>query len=484
MTRSVGIYFLSRVLTAGLGLAAVAVFTRLGSPEIYGTYTLVLTAATTIFAVCFHWIQSGILRFLPGEDPARPRVLGTALVGYGGVALLLAPALLGIAVVAPDLGPPRLWPLVGGLALAYAAMEITLGVVHARQRPGTYALMLLTRAAASLALGSLLLVLGHGAAGLLFGVLVAHAAPVAAVAWRWRRRLVSEPADRGTLRRMAAFGLPLGLVGLAAAVIGISDRYMLAALVGVDAAGTYAAPYDLAQRSLQILLLAAFLAASPAIFRHFENGDQAALQDGLLQQARLMLLTVLPAATIMAAAAPLVARLLFGEAFRDAAAALIPIIVVATLVQGVQSYYFSYCFTLAQRTLANAALVFAGAIVNVALNLLLIPAYGATGAAFATLASLVVVLIGSLVVTRRWMVLPWPAADSLRSALACLVAAAPIALAARLEEPLPAVAATALASFVLLLLLLAFDVASLRTLLGHQLQARRRRLIDDRVSQP
>jgi len=483
MMRSAGLYFLARALTAAFGLLAVAVFTRLGTPEIYGAYTLVLTAAVTTFAVCFHWIQSAVLRFLPGEGrPAgepgrRSPVLGAALAGYALAAALVVAALALVAIAAPRSIDRELWLLAGGLTLAYAAMEITLAILHARQRPGSYALLLLGRAAASLAVGSLLLLLGHGAEGLLLGVLVAHAAPVLAVAWRWRRHLALPSIDRGALHRMAAFGLPLGVVGIAGSVIGISDRYMLGWLVGLDAAGSYAAPYDLAQRSLQILMLSAFLATSPTIFRRFEEGGRRALDQSLLGQARLMLATALPAATLLAAGAPLVARLLFGEAFRDAAVGLIPIIVAATLAQGLQSYYFSYCFTLAERTLANAAVVGVGALVNILLNLLLIPAMGANGAAIATLASFLVVLGVSIAVTRRWMTLPWPGGDTARTALVCLAAAPLIAAAARLDDLGPALLGTALAALLLPLLLVATDVAGCRAMLGRRLAvllARRR----------
>lgn len=471
MMRSAGIYFIARVLTAALGLAGVAIFTRLATPEIYGVYTLVMTAAVTTFAVGFHWIQSAIQRFLPAEDRARPKVLGAALAGYAIAAALLMITLSAVAAWGPILLEPELWALAGGLVLAYAAMEIALAVIHARQRSKSYALLLLARASGSLVLGSLLLFLGYGAPGLLLGVLVAHAAPVLGLAWHRRHHLRAQRLDPATLRRMAAFGLPIGLVGIAASVIGISDRYMLAALIGLDAAGSYAAPYDLAQRSLQVLLLAAFLATSPMIFRQFDTGDRAALDKSLLEQARLMLLTALPAATIMAVAAPLVARLLFGAAFREAAASLIPIIIAATLVQGIQSYYFSYVFTLAKRTLANAAVVAAGAVLNLLLNLLLIPVMAATGAAVATLASFAAVLGISLFVTRRWMVLPWPARDMLRIAIACLASAPLIGFAARQPDLWLAMTGTALASLLLLFLLLAINAANCRSLLGMELRA-------------
>ncbi len=475
MIKSAGIYFAARGAAAVCGLLAVAVYTRLATPEIYGVFTLAMTGAITLFAVCFHWIQSAVLRFLPAEDDERPAALAAAIAGFAYV--LVVVALLAIVVISFGLAPvsSNVLLLAVLIAVAYAALEISLAIVHARQKPTVYALLLAARAVGSLAFGSLALGLGFGTGGLLFGVLLAHGLPVLYLAVRWRRRLIGQRFDPRGVRRMASFGLPLAVVGIAASVIGISDRYLLAWLVGLDAAGTYGAPYDLAMRSLQIVMVSAFLAVSPAVFRSFELGDQTRLQACFLQQARLLLVTALPLATVMAAAAPLVARLLFGAEFREAAAALIPWVIAATLVQGITSYYYSYCFTLAKRTLANAVIVGAAAGLNIVLNLLLIPPLGALGAASATLASFLMVLIVTLIATRHWLRLPWPTVDMLKIVAACCIAAPLIGVGARTSDLAAAILATGLASMVLVALLLVSNAAGSRSIVTDLLVALKRR---------
>ena len=483
MIKTAGIYFAARVLAALCGLFAVAVYTRLASPEIYGVFTLVMGAGYAIFAVCFHWIQSALLRFLPAEDGDRPVALGASLAGFALVTVLLIIAgtialLLDVVTVSGDL---VLFAI--AMAIAYAALEISLAVVHARQHPTTYAIMLAARATGSLLFGSFLLFAGYGAPGLLLGVLLAHVLPTLYLAWRWRHRLLSQRFELSAVKRMAAFGLPLGIVGMATATIGISDRYLLALLLGVDAAGSYAAPYELAQRSLQIVMLSAFLAISPTIFRSYELGDHSQFREQLLQQARLILVTALPMATIMAASAPLIGRLLFGVAFRDAAALLIPWIIAATLIQGITSYYYSYCFTLAKRTVANAVIVGVAAVLNIALNLLLIPLFGALGAAYATLASFVFVLAVTLVATRYWLALPWPTVDMLKIGGVCLVSAPLVGFAARADDLLLAIIATGAATTVLAGLLLASDAAGSRGLAADLVADLRRRMTARMVTQ-
>jgi O-antigen/teichoic acid export membrane protein len=465
MMQSAIIYFGARALAALCGLIAVAIYTRLSTPEVYGVFTLVLGAALTLYSAFFFWIQSAILRFLPSEDSARAPSIGAALAGFAIVVclLVLASALL----VGFDLLPIAMeFFLFGtGIALAYAALEISLAIVQARQRPTLYAAMLASRAVASLVLGALLLWIGLGTLGLLTGVLVGHLLPVLFIAWRMRKRLMLQRFELSGVSRMASFGLPLAVVGLASSVIGIADRYVLAAMVSVDAAGAYAAPYEFAQRSLQMLMLSAFLAVSPAVFRSFELGNKAELREHCQQQIRLLLMTSLPAAAIMAAAAPLLSRLFFGESFRDAATMLIPWIIAATWIQGIGSYYFSYGFTLAKRTGANALIVCGGTGFNIALNLLLIPAYGPLGAAIATLLSVSAIVALAVVVSRRWLTLPWPMADWLKVLGVCGFATPLVAWAARVDDLLWAFVACASASFLLIALLLLVDAAGSRAAL-------------------
>jgi O-antigen/teichoic acid export membrane protein len=251
-------------------------------------------------------------------------------------------------------------------------------------------------------------------------------------------------------------------VSIAGAVIAVSDRYMIAAFVGLSEAGIYAAAYDFTQRSVFMVMAAAFLAFSPAVFRSYERGEVALAGRQIRDQVTLFLVTALPMATVLVMAAPLVASVVVGPPFRASAERLFPWIAVSTLLQGLQAFFASYYFTLPHRTAANACIVVGGAFLNVALNLVLIPAAGALGAAIATVASYAAVLIASVVVGRRWVALPWPVRDTVRSLLACLVSAPLLILAGRTANPVHAFAFGAAACGLLALLLLALDVGGSR----------------------
>lgn len=429
------IYFSVRVFAAIVGIVAIALYTRLVSPEAYGVFTLILSAVTTVYALGYQWIRASLLRFLPAQESLKGSPAAAAVIGYGWASL----GLIGIATMMafwPD--PPWTYAQIAlglGCALALSAIELLLAVAQARRRPLLYATLTACRALGALAIGSSLAFAGYGAEGLLLGYLLAHGLPALVMLIWHKRRLFDLPFKGAQLRPLVDFGWPMAVIGIGGAVIGVSDRYMIAWLADTAQAGIYAAPYDLAQRTLNMLMLAAFLAYSPVVFRHYDQDERANLDLALKAQSRLMLVTGLPTALMLALFSTVVAQVFFGPEFREGAANLIPWIAGAALIQGWNSYYLSYGYTLTHKVAINAIVVITGAFINLGLNFILIPGQGALGAAIATLLTYGLLLLTSLVVTRRWYHLPWPVTDLLKMAVLATIAW-PVFLMFQRIEPL------------------------------------------------
>lgn len=462
MRQHAGLYFSARVVSALLGVVAIAAYSRLLEPGRYGIYTLVLTTAMVAADILFQWIRASVGRLLPNEPATASPVLGTAVTSVAavGTAVMVATAVLAWIDVLS--GSPVLIVLGGSIAVGIAAFETTLTVAQARRKVLLYLLLTTCRAVGAVVLGITLILLGMGAQGPLIGLLLASTLPLLVVLVRHRRALWESRPQLAIVRSFAAYGLPFVAVSIAGSIIAASDRYMLAILVGIGEAGTYAAAYDFAQRSLFMVMAAAYLASSPAVFRAYEQGDTARLEAHLRDQIGLFLIAAYPLATILVATAPLLTRIMFGSEFRASAAQLIPWITLGALLQGLQAFLASYYFTLTKRTRANALIVIGGAVLNIPLNLLLIPPLGALGAAVATLLSYAAVLLLSVLNGRRHVILSWPIGDTVRALTACLVVAPFLALAARVPDLASALALTLAACGLLGFLLLLLDAGGSR----------------------
>jgi O-antigen/teichoic acid export membrane protein len=193
-------------------------------------------------------------------------------------------------------------------------------------------------------------------------------------------------AGRDTLAligRLARETWPLLLSGVAVSVYMRIDIVMLRNLVGAGAAGQYAAATRLSEIGyfLPVALSASLL---PSLLRARAAGAPA-YADSMQRYFDLSAALGYGLAIPLALGAPWLVRLAYGEAFAPAAAVLTVHAWAAVFVFiGVARGQFLVNEGLTRFNLVATA---TGALANVALNLLLIPRLGGTGAAIATVVS-------------------------------------------------------------------------------------------------
>ena len=332
----------------------------------------------------------GIIRFATSPtltEAERESVPATALalsVVSGAALAALGWALAGPLAEALLLGPGRA-EVVRWLAVFVGfktVSEVSYTVLRQRERVGTFAAVSAAEAALLVVAIVAFLLDGQGLAGVMKGYALS-AAVTAAVVTPLLLRHVSRRVRWGLVRPMMTFGVPLIASGLAARFLNLGDRFLLVQMLGPEAA----APYEWAARFggvVNTLLVQSFVLAftvlgmkaldetgSPELhrqaFRHFSAlAGWVVLGLGLFVGDVSRLLTDVPAYVETEGLVVLIAG---GFAFYG----LYYVVVNVLYAAG--------------RTRAVAASVGGAAALNLALNLVLIPALGAAGAAVATLVS-------------------------------------------------------------------------------------------------
>ena len=233
-----------------------------------------------------------------------------------------------------------------------------------------------------MALGIGLVLAGYAVAGALLGTMLAALIAVTAF-WRvwWIGR---EFFDAGLARRIVRFGAPLAASALVLWLATFADRWLLGYFAGAEQAGLYAAGYDLQMNLLGVPMTVMQLAGVPlAVSALSERGAQGA-QDQLRLLGAFMILIVLPAALGVVMTGPLLTTIFLGEEFRPLALSLFPVLIGATFLKALMMYV-NYGYFLAARSGLTLLSFSAAAVVDIALNLILIPRYGAWGSAVAAL---------------------------------------------------------------------------------------------------
>lgn len=426
-------YLPANIVQGLVGLATIVAFTRLLTPGEFGDYALGYAAMTLVHTLAFTWNEAAMARFWVGEsDAGRGRAHAASVYGVFALALVLPLAAAGVTVLLP-LPPGLKLALVCGL-LAIPPRAFAKLAQERRRAAGDVsgaALIDIVQSLGAFLVGAGLAVAGvaGGAAPLIgFGVaaLACTLACFAAETALWRGGRL-EPAR---VRAHAGYGVPVAASLILALVLATTDRFLLAAFLDAEAVGVYHAGYSLANRTLDVVFVWLGAAGAPALVAALERGGLAALVPSAREQASLMLALTLPAAVGLALVAEPLAGLMVGAELAAGAAQVTPWIAASGLLAGLTTYYFHQAFTLGQRTplLLAAMAIPAGA--NLALNLILIPRFGLTGALAATVASYGLGLVASIALGRRALALPipWRASAELAAAtglMAAVVAALP-----------------------------------------------------------
>jgi O-antigen/teichoic acid export membrane protein len=271
----------------------------------------------------------------------------------------------------------------------------------------------------------------------------------------YRREQLGLQFDRTLMREMNRFGGPLVPSALALWVTNFSDRFFLVKLSGPAEVGLYSIGVRIA--SVIVLFLTAFRTAWPAFAYSIEDESEARRTFGFVLTYLLAVVSWL--ALGLGLLSPWIVRVLTTSQFY---AGHRPVAILA--FAGVaQAGYAVVAIGIgrARRTQFNWVVTGIGALLNVGLNLLLIPRYGMMGAAIATVAGYSVMFVVMAWHAQRVYPVPY----QWRRIATCVAAAVGLLLVGKLLH-VPLAAA--------ILLSLAYPLALL--LLGFFLPAERARL--------
>jgi O-antigen/teichoic acid export membrane protein len=389
------IYGLGGLVSRIVAVLLLPVYTHYLTPADYGKIETLVALTTLLGIILRAGISSAFFRFyFDAEDAAgRRTVLRTSFwftMGGGTLGLLL---LLVLAAPISDLlfdttSAANLVRAAGVALWATVNYEQLTSLFRVEERSLAFVGASLANVAVTIGVTLLLVVsLDKGAVGVIVGnfsgTLVVYLALLG-----FRREQLGLEFDRGLLRAMNRFGIPLVPTALFLWVTNFSDRFFLVKLSDVAQAGLYSVGVRVA--SAMVLLLTAFRMAWPAFAYSIREDDHA-------KRAYAFVLTYMTVVTswlalVLTLLAPWLVHILAAPRFASASRVVGPL--------SFASVAFGAYIVIAigvgriRRTQFNWVVTGAAAIVNVALNLTLIPPYGMMGAAIATVAAYVTMAVG------------------------------------------------------------------------------------------
>ena len=410
LIKSSGIYALASLASPLVSLVLAPFLTRNLSHEDYGALAVITTTVALVAGLTQLGLGSAFFRSY-NYDYESPRdrlgVLSTVVIL---LALVSLPIILAIILTAPYLAILLLRnssfsDVIRLGALVVLMQNLTVpgfAWLRAENRAGFFTMLSITNLLVNLGTTLVLVGLLHmGMAGSLIGTGSGFAVvAICTLPLILLRAGIDLRFD--IARGLLSFGLPNASTFVSMWVLQLSDRYLLSFFGSLAQTASYAVAYSLGG-ILNVVILAPFTLAWPsAMFSIAKREDAPRIFRLVFLWYSIVLLFV---AFALSLASMIMLYLFFPPTYRSAAF-IIPIIALSTLFYGIYNI-FTIGISIKRKTWFVVVFTSASALVNVGLNLVLIPHYGAMGAAMSTLLAYAFLSMIAYIVNQRIYPIPF-----------------------------------------------------------------------------
>ena len=417
------IYFLGRIFPAGVAFVGISIYAHLLDPSSFGAYAILISVSFLVGMTGFSWLRNAVLRMLATiSAEEEPDFLATCIVSFTCTALVVVLVLVGVLRLYNAGLSLSMVALTAVSAVASSWFELNITVAQAKGRLSILSGLQIARSLASLGATLVFIKMGYREGGLLGGFVVGNLVSIgsagfwsAAVRGRYRR---------GVFSRLFGFGWPSSV----AALNNISPtfmRYMLEVTGSMAVVGIYSAASDFAGQTVSLLIGTASLAGQPLAFRARDRGTYEDLMTQLRANASIIFVIGLGATVGLITLAGPIAHVYFGSKFQAYSGSLIPFVLtlaaVGVLFSGLRGVYFEQAFEIAYVTWPLAVIMVARTISTVALGFFAVRSYGIVGAAITVLFTDIWSSGLSFVWGRRFVVMPIPVQNFMKTCFASAV---------------------------------------------------------------
>lgn len=401
-------YLGGRVCLMLLGFLSFPVFTRVFSVSDYGIMSLVLKVLLLLTVLGKFGLQNSVQRFY-GEEGASAntetsrRYYSTLFFGALGTGTLMAVLFVLAMLFAPaalvETRLKHLFLFAAVLIIVRSLQPTLIGFLRAEGKTKTYNATEIAVKGLTILLTITLLLFWKRTLSVFFGSMIAvEVAGIVVLAWYMRRRglIDLKAVDWHYFRKAAVFAFPLIGYELASVVLDSGDRLLVQHYMGSQPLGYYSAAYNVSTYVEEALMVPINLALFPIYMKLWVEKGKQETQAFLSRSLNGFLALAVGVACIVLLTSRDVIVVLASSKFQDASR-LLPVLVIGLLIYAVH-IFLNAALLIYKKTATMTRLVVYACAINLLLNIVLIPRIGLQGAAIATLASylIMVLLMGAV----------------------------------------------------------------------------------------
>ena len=214
--------------------------------------------------------------------------------------------------------------------------------------------------------------------------------------------------DKNIAKKILTFSLPLIGLFFCDYILTFSDRLFIDYYLGKKSVGIYGANYDLIKQLSLFFMMVQSYVLYPRINKAYSDKNIDLFRKLFNYNMKLFLIIFIPLSFVLIYFNNFISTLFLGIDFRDFSYQIIPLFSVMFLMWGIKIYHFDYIFQLKEKTTLPFYILLFGSILNIVLNIIMIPRFEILGALYSTFISYLIVLILSILLTNRLILITFP----------------------------------------------------------------------------
>jgi O-antigen/teichoic acid export membrane protein len=408
-----------------LGFISLPVLTRLLTVAQYGELSLALKLCLLWTVVTKCGIQNAALRFFPeasnGTDVEKQACASTLILSAGFLSLALGIfGYISVRIAGTHLSPAliSLAPFLFLLAFVRSVQPTFSGLLRSARRTWLFNTCELSGKAMGILFSILALTLiAIDLRYFVAGLFASEALVMLAIGvWFYRAGLLSlRRFERRLAFEAVRFSLPLIAYELTSVVLDSGDRILVARYLGLSRLGLYSAAYSIATYAEEALMTPVNMALMPAYMKIWvDQGAEATARFLATSLDHFIMAAGAVAVLVYVGSADLIGIL--ASAKFAAAQTLLPVLVIGLLVYATH-IFFTAPLIIHKRSMVLTCVTTLCCIVNIGLNMALLPQMGLMGAAVATLLSYLLLVVSLFLVSRRLLSFSLPLVTLLSSSV-------------------------------------------------------------------
>jgi len=379
---------IANALVALSGIIFMPLITKTLGAHDYGIWAQVQVTINLVLVFAGLGLTGAIVRFLPAKTDR-----GEIQEGFYSVLYLVFLVTLIVSIVwiaAADFigsaffdGATVIVRITGLIILVWSLDSVFLSLLRAFRQMKRYALFTIANTYVQVGLITYLVLNGHGILSIVLAVLGIRAVVFIILFSLIKSEIGIRRPHFSRIKEYLTYGLPIVPVNVASWVINSSDRYIVGYFLGVASVGVYSAGYTIGYVPFMFAQVLSVV-LGPTLSKLYDEGRVDEVKTHLKYSLKYLLAAVIPFVFGAVILAEPVLRVFSTAEIASEGYFIVPLVALSILFVCVNSVIY-IILVLAKKTKVLGVIFTIAALVNLGLNILVVPRLGILGAAITTL---------------------------------------------------------------------------------------------------